>query len=83
MKSPGPVPHDQAPETENLIHNPLAALRDAGIIGGDDTPTVSTMVVNHQKTLERFIMHATVVVSSDRSSVGITVVKEERKADEE
>jgi len=68
-----------------LIHNPLQALRDARImgdseariIGDDETPHISTLVVNHEKTLERFIMYAMVVVSTNPSTVGITIAKEE------
>jgi hypothetical protein len=68
---------------ELLIHDPVVALRDSGIIpGGDDDderelPRISTMVVNHEKTLYRFIMHATVVASTNPKTVGLTIVKEE------
>ena len=66
-----------ADEMERLIKNPLAALREAGIIGREDEPRISTMVVNHEKTLERFICYAMVVASTNPSTVGITLVKEE------
>lgn len=66
-----------ADEAERLIHNPLVALRGAGIIGEHDEPRISTMVVNHEKTLERFICYAMVVASTNPSTVGITLVKEE------
>lgn len=66
---------------EWLIHDPIAALRDSGIIPGEDDeaerPRISTMVVNHDKTLNRFIMYALVLVSTNPSTVGITIVKEE------
>lgn len=67
---------------ELLIHDPVVALRDSGIIpGGEDDerelPRISTMVVNHEKTLYRFIMHATVVASTNPKTVGLTIVKEE------
>jgi hypothetical protein len=64
-------------EAERLIHNPLAVLREAGIIDGEETPRISTMVVSHEKTLERFIIYATVAVSTNPSTVGITLLKEE------
>jgi hypothetical protein len=63
-------------ESEELIHNPVAALRRAGIIPPDETPRISTMVVNHQATLERFMMSATVVASTNPTTVGIMIVKE-------
>jgi hypothetical protein len=66
---------------ELLIHDPVVALRDSGIIPGEDDerelPRISTMVVNHEKTLYRFIMHATVVASTNPKTVGLTIVKEE------
>ncbi|HTE66722.1 MAG TPA: hypothetical protein VK736_10765 [Candidatus Binatia bacterium] len=71
------VDYNGAEKAEDLIKNPLKALREAGIIGQNDTPKISTMVVNHEKTLERFIMYAMVVVSTNPSTVGITLVKEE------
>jgi hypothetical protein len=64
-------------EAEALIHDPLTALREVGIIGSEEEPRVSTMVVNHEKTLNRFIMHAMVVVSTNPNTVGITIAKEE------
>jgi hypothetical protein len=68
-----------ADEAELLIHDPLTALRAAGILpdNRDEDPHISTMVVNHEKTLNRFIMYATVVASTNPSTVGITIVKEE------
>jgi hypothetical protein len=68
---------DGADQAEELIHNPLAALRKAGIIVSDEPPHISTMVVNHEKTLERYIMYAMVLVSTNPSTVGITLAKEE------
>jgi hypothetical protein len=67
---------------ELLIHDPVAALRESGIIPGDDDdegelPHISTIVVNHEKTLNRFIMHATAVASTNPKTVGLTIVKEE------
>lgn len=76
-----PSPFAKAPgsdEAEHLIHNPVEALRDAGVLGDGDTPRISTMVVNHEKTLERFITHFMVVVSTNPSTVGITIAKEEK-----
>jgi hypothetical protein len=67
---------DGADQAELLIHKPLDALREAGI-GVDDQTRISTLVVNHEKTLERFIMYAMVVVSTNPHTVGITIVKEE------
>ncbi|MGZ6140533.1 MAG: hypothetical protein ACXWLA_07645 [Myxococcaceae bacterium] len=68
-------------DAELLIKDPLTALRnaridDTPILGPEETPRISTMVVNHEKTLNRFIMYATVVVSTNPSTVGITLVKE-------
>jgi hypothetical protein len=65
-----------ADESEQLIHDPLAALQRAGIVPEGETPRISTMVVNHEQTLRRFIMHAMVVASTNPSTVGITIVKE-------
>ncbi len=65
-----------ADDAELLIHDPVAALREAGIIGSDETPRISTHVVNHERTLNRFIMFALVVISTNPSTVGITLVKE-------
>jgi hypothetical protein len=67
---------DAADQAELLIHRPLDALKQAGI-AVDNQTRISTLVVNHEKTLERFIMHATVVVSTNPHTVGITIVKEE------
>lgn len=66
---------EAAADAELLIHDPMAALRRAGIAVDDDAQ-ISTMVVNHEKTLNRFIMHASVVVSANPHTVGITIVKE-------
>jgi hypothetical protein len=63
-------------DAEELIHNPIAALRRAGIIQGDEVPRISTMVVNHQEGLERFIMSATVIASTNPTTVGIMIAKE-------
>jgi hypothetical protein len=67
---------DAADQAELLIHNPLVALREAGI-GVDEETRISTMVVNHEKTLERYIVYAIVVASTNPHTVGITLVKEE------
>ena len=69
---------DAADQAELLIHNPLVALQQARIDVDDET-RISTMVVNHEKTLERFIMYAMVVVSTNPHTVGITIVKEEEE----
>ncbi|HEX2195260.1 MAG TPA: hypothetical protein VHK63_09935 [Candidatus Limnocylindria bacterium] len=87
---PSPDP-DAAPsagkdEAELLLHDPVAALRAGGIIGEevDDAgrpvlPRIATMVVNHEKTLKRFVMHAFVTVSNNPHTIGITIVKEEKQ----
>ena len=66
---------------EQLLHDPVAALQESGLIPGAEQnaeePRISTMVVNHEKTLNRFIMYAMVVVSTNPKTVGITIVKEE------
>jgi hypothetical protein len=72
---------DAADYSELFIHNPLVALRDAGIEVDNDA-RISTIVVNHEKTLERFIMHTMVVVSTNPSTVGITIAKEEEAPEE-
>jgi hypothetical protein len=82
LRSPGGDPDGARGEAEQLIHNPLQALRRHGLISNDETPHISTMVVNHEKTLERFIVYATVVVSNNPSTVGITLVKEEKTEEE-
>lgn len=64
-------------EAEALVHDPVTALREGGILGSEEEPRISTMVVNHEKTLNRFIMHAMVVVSTNPHTVGITIAKEE------
>ncbi len=73
------MPLDEAGEAEELIHDPLTALRKAGIVNEDETPHISTMVVNHEKTLNRLVMHAFVVASTNPDTVGITIAKEEEK----
>ena len=45
-------------------------------------PRISTIVVNHEKTLNRFIMHATAVASTNPKTVGLTIVKEDAEAPE-
>jgi hypothetical protein len=67
---------DGADAAELLIHQPLVALKQAGI-DVDEKTRISTMVVNHEKTLDRFIMYATVVASTNPHTVGITITKEE------
>jgi hypothetical protein len=72
-------------EAEELIHDPVKALRAAHLIGEQEfdesgqeiLPRISTMVVNHEKTLNRFIMHAFVALSNNPRTIGITIVKEE------
>ena len=78
-------------DAERFIHDPVQALIDDGLIpdeGVDDEgrrrlPRISTMVVNHEKTLRRFIMHAFVAVSKNPHTIGITIVKEEEPAPHE
>jgi hypothetical protein len=66
-----------ADEAERLIHDPLAVLREAGIYrGGDEIPDISTFVVNHQHTLNRMVMYASVTISQNPHTIGITLVKE-------
>jgi hypothetical protein len=73
-------------EAEKFLHDPAQALIDDGILpdeGVDENgrrrlPRISTMVVNHELTLRRFIMHAFVAVSRNPHTVGITIVKEEQ-----
>jgi hypothetical protein len=76
---------DGSAYAEWLIHDPIAALRDSGLIprAEDDAeaPHVSTMVVNHEKTLNRFIMYAVVLVPTNPKTIGITIVKEEAPGD--
>jgi hypothetical protein len=84
---PSPKMHfvDGSEYAEQLIHDPVAALRDSGLIPSaqedPEEPHISTMVVNHEKTLNRFIMYAMVVVSTNPKTVGITIVKEEAPGD--
>jgi hypothetical protein len=68
-----------AADAEELIHDPLTALRKAGLVSEDEDPHISTLVVNHEKTLNRFIMYASVIVSTNPSTVGITIAKEEEE----
>ena len=72
---------DGSAYAEWLLHDPVSALRDSGLIPSSEEdaeePRVSTMVVNHEKTLNRFIMYALVLVSTNPKTVGITIVKEE------
>lgn len=77
MRDPEGEPAGEADEAEELIHNPLKALRRYGLISQDETPHISTMVINHEKTLERFIVYAMVLVSDNPRTVGITLAKEE------
>jgi len=66
---------------EWLIHDPVAALRHSGLIPSaeeeEEAPRIATSVVNHEKTLNRFIMYALVLVSTNPKTIGITIVKEE------
>ena len=72
-----------ADDAELLIHDPLTALRQAGILPDDGhEPSISTFVVNHEKTLNRFVMYASVAVSTNPHTVGITIVKEAMPAEE-
>jgi hypothetical protein len=41
------------------------------------------MVVNHERTLERHIVFAMVLVSTNPNTVGITLAKEEEPQEEE
>jgi hypothetical protein len=87
-QSPDPdaPPSAARDEAERFLHDPVQALIDGHIIpdeGLDDQgrrrlPRISTMVVNHERTLKRFIMHAFVAVSNNPHTVGITIVKEEK-----
>jgi hypothetical protein len=80
VRDPDGEPNGPPDEAEELIHNPVQALRRAGLISEDGpTPRVSTMIVNHERTLERFIVYAMVLVSTNPSTVGITLAKEEYK----
>jgi hypothetical protein len=78
-----PSPKSNAPgheDAELLVHDPMKALRK-GNIAVDDDAHISTMVVNHEKTLCRFIMHVSLVVSANPHTVGITIWKEEAADD--
>lgn len=80
VRDPDGEAHGLPDEAEELIHNPVKALRRAGLISENGpTPHVSTMVVNHERTLERFIVYAMVLVSTNPNTVGITLAKEEYK----
>jgi hypothetical protein len=70
------IDHPGADEAELLIHDPLTALRNAGILPEGEMPQISTFVVNHQHTLRRMVMYASVTVSTNPHTVGITIVKE-------
>jgi hypothetical protein len=68
---------DGAADAELFLHDPLTALREAGILDPDgDEPSISTFVVNHEKTLSRYVMYASVSVSTNPHTVGITILKE-------
>ena len=75
-----PSPASELPgadEAELLIHDPLTALKKAGIQnGGDELPDISTFVVNHQHTLNRMVMYASVTISKNPHTIGIMLVKE-------
>ena len=80
VRDPDGEPNGLPDEAEELIHNPVKALRRAGLISENGpSPRVSTMIVNHERTLERFIVYAMVLVSTNPSTVGITLAKEEYK----
>jgi hypothetical protein len=77
-------------DAELLIHDPVRALIEGGVIdeefddeGHRVLPRISTMVVNHDQTLKRFRMHAFVAVSTNPHTIGITIVKEEKPEPEE
>jgi hypothetical protein len=76
LKSPKGDPDGDDGLAERLIHDPVKALREQGVDIGDD-PRVSTMVVNHERTLERSIVYAMVLVSTNPNTIGITLAKEE------
>jgi hypothetical protein len=83
VRDPHGEPNGLPDEAEELIHNPVQALRRAGLIDEyGPTPHVSTMVVNHERTLERFIVYAMVLVSTNPNTVGITLAKEEYREQE-
>jgi hypothetical protein len=73
-------------DAERFIHDPLTELRNAQVItdgveetllpADGDEPSISTLVVNHEKTLNRYVMHAFVAVSTNPHKVGITILKE-------
>lgn len=76
LKGASQALRDAADEAELLIHDPLVALQQAGIEVDSET-RIASLVVNHEKTLNRFIMHAMVVSSTNPHTVGITIAKEE------
>jgi len=76
LKSPKGDPDGDDGLAERLIHDPVKALRDQGVEIGDDA-RVSTMVVNHERTLERSIVYAMVLVSTNPNTIGITLAKEQ------
>jgi len=76
-------PNGLPDDAEELIHNPVKALRRAGLISENGPPPhISTMVVNHERTLERAIVYAMVLVSTNPNTVGITLAKEEYKEED-
>jgi hypothetical protein len=80
LRDPEGEAHGLPDDAEELIHNPVKALRKARLISEDGpTPHISTMVVNHERTLERAIVYAMVLVSTNPNTVGITLAKEEYK----
>lgn len=77
MPSPSLKAAAGAADAELFVHDPLTALRNAGILDPDgDEPSISTFVVNHEKTLSRYVMYASVAVSTNPHTVGITILKE-------
>lgn len=81
-RDPDGEPNGLPDEAEELIHDPVMALRKANLLSDDATPHVSTMVVNHERTLKRSIVYAMVLVSKNPNTVGITLAKEEYKEEE-
>jgi hypothetical protein len=82
IRDPHGDPNGLPDEAEELIHDPVNALRKGGLLTEDDTPHISTMVVNHERTLKRSIVYAMVLVSTNPNTVGITLAKEEYKESE-
>ena len=84
IRDPHGEPNGLPDEAEELIHDPVSALRKAHLLSDDaTTPHISTMVVNHERTLKRSIVYAMVLISTNPNTVGITLAKEEYKEDEE